>query len=166
MLKIQVPVRTLLSDTGSLTDDEKRELAEEWAERKLNVLLEYAERNRPFALSLCTKVADRFGPDDELSGVLTKSLRVTRTGKRTGRHKKWTYVRYLVLLTHYCALYAPKTRQKTLEQLADMEGFTGEERWKKIEAKITEGLKQVRKEDLLDLCKYFRDKDLPTSFCK
>ena len=146
--------RTLLHDLEPLSEDEKRALNEKRAERSLAAVLAYADYHPSFAESLCKQVADRYGPDDRLSAVLLNRLRVERQGKPRARRKKWDRARLFVLLVHYNVLrQQTKDRREVLRQLASMERVRGETGWKKIEQKITEARKVIRKDELPDFCR-------------
>ena len=131
---------TILGDTESspVTEDEKRQIHEERADSSLDTLLAYADQNRLFAQRLCNKVASKFGPDDELSGLLSGLVRIDRRGKPKGPHKTWTELRYFVLLSEYEVLKdAGIPRSERLELLADKEGLYGVNKTKKIDERIT-----------------------------
>lgn len=134
-------------DAQKLTKDEERAfratLMENWAQDALTQILVYAQANKSFAESMCRSVADSFGPDDDLSAILTNRIKVDREGKTRGRHIKWKNSRYrhLIMLYNIHKLQGEK-REDILKKLAFMEKFTGINATKKIEAKITEARKR------------------------
>jgi len=153
-LNAKAPVPTVLSDAGSLTEGERRHLAEEWLKRNMDVLFSYADYNPSFAEELCKKVADRYGQDDHLSALLLKRLRTDRRGKPTARRKTWTRGRYFVLLLHYQALLKfGENRDDVLTKLAEQEKLTGDNKSKKIEQKITQARKMISQDELPAFCR-------------
>lgn len=164
MLNPRFPVRTtILGDAASVTEVEKVRFADEWAKRSLEVLLAYADYHSSFAKHLCEKVADKYGPNDDLSAVLLHRLRIDRKGKPKARRKTWTRARYFVLLVHYQALMEfrknreevefGKNREEVLTMLAKQEDIRNVD-LKKIEEKITEARKQISQDELPEFCRH------------
>ena len=160
-----VPVTTTALDfVEPPSEVEKREWermrAEQWAKRTLMGLLAYAEHDRPFAMSLCREVVDKFGPDDELGSFIGNRVRVDRTGKRSGAKITWDYGRYYQLRVHFALLCEPgKSRGTVLEELAEMSGLSGNNAAKKIDERLAKARKEVRDEDLPEFCRPTASRD-------
>jgi hypothetical protein len=149
---VAVKAKTVLGEVEPTSEEENREwrkqMAAEWAARTLVHLLAYAEYDAKFAETVCKKVADKFGPDDRLSAVLSRRIQAERVGRPRGPNRKWTDDRYAVLLAHYHALLLDMKRDDALECLAKMEGYTGINASKQIEERITKARKVVSIDDL------------------
>ena len=147
MIKKSVPLKTALNTGRSLTDEEKKEAAKEWAEQTLNALITYADFDNSFAKQLCIIIADTYGSDDILSSTLLSRMRIDRKGKKRGAPKKWDDARYRELLMFYnISINQGEPRQKVLSILAKREEFTGIGANKRIEKKITEARKAIDQE--------------------
>ena len=138
----------LLKDVRPLTDKEKRKYAREWADNSLAKLLEYSASDTVFARDFCSEIAKKFGPHDELAALLQMHLRAERTGKPTGRNKKWTPAFYHMILTYYEIQIANGTKRiQVLSDIVDMAGFSGKKAIKRAEEKITKARKICAKEN-------------------
>lgn len=142
--------KTILSKVEPMSNDEKKAMAEEWAVQTLAALLAYADADLSgsFAKKLCKQVACKFNADKTLSNVLLKNIKPEREGRPRGPNKKWTRARYYVLLVEHELLRLDKRREDVLELLAEREGYTGINKAKKIEDRITQARKEVDKNDL------------------
>lgn len=130
-----------------LSGEDRKRLAEEWAERTINELMVYANVERSFRYLLCNKVVKDFCSDDELSKLMLQLLNDARKGKPKGPRKTWNKSRYTVMLIHYEVRRELWGRKDALEWIAHDEGIgiNGEQdcNIKKVEDKITEARKQV-----------------------
>jgi len=142
--KKQLTHRYWLSDS----EEKKREL-EEWANSTLDKLFEYADLAPGFAEELCEKIVKKYSSNDKLAGQMRNQIKKDRAGMTKGPHKKWTAPRHAHLLQCYeIGMESGMERSQLLSSLADMEGFTGANGIKKIEARITEARK-LRDKNLL-----------------
>ena len=146
--KFRKPPTTLLSKANKpLSDKERAQLGEEWAERTLDSLLAYTKTEPSFGKKFCKKVES----DDELAKQMLKHLRAARKGKPKGP-KKWTNSRYFQTLVHYEILKAKHGRKKALEWIGKNEDIGQREEQifnpKKVEDKITKARKIVKENNL------------------
>jgi len=146
--KFRKPLTTLLSKANKpLSDKERAQLGEEWAERTLDSLLAYTKTEPSFAKKFCKKVES----DDELAKQMLKHLRDARKGKPKGP-KKWINSRYFQTLVHYEILKINHSRKKALEIIGKTQGIGQSEKQifnpKKVEDKITKARKIISKTEL------------------
>ena len=152
-------MKTILSSVEPMTDSELKEMERkdrhEWAERALAELLVYADYNHSFAVKICKDVADKFGPNDEMSSIIKNRILAERKNKNRGPRKKWNYIRYLMLLGHYHLFMkgvkrGDGRRKEVLELLAENNGIKGENRVNKIEGRISKAKKIINPTDLAE----------------
>ncbi len=144
--------KTIFDDVEPLTPEERTQFAEEhrkeWFYRTLGALLGVASydqglaNDQGLAKSLCERIADHYGRDDELRPMMIARLKENAIGKKRGQ--KPDKVRYIVLLTHYYFLRQSMGRSEALWHLAQTEDVTELQ----IERRITKARKIVSPSDL------------------
>jgi len=146
--KFRKPLTTLLSQHNQpLSDKERAQLGEEWAERTLDSLLAYIKTESSFGNKFCKKVEF----DDELAQQMLRHLKAARKGKPKGP-KRWTRKRYLGMLMNYQIRKALCGREDALEWTGENEGIGvhGKDGFnpKKVEDKITKARKVISDDKL------------------
>jgi len=139
------PVLTIFSNSEPLSEEEKKQLAEqhrrEWFERTLDKVVAIAASDKTHAEKLARKCADY----DELRSSLEQELSNRRRPR--GRPKKWTADTYELLLTHYAYYFDAEDRNSSLQRLSTL---FDELDTKMIERHITKARKVVQPENLPD----------------
>lgn len=143
-------LQSLLARYGikEMSDEEIRKLASIWANHTWEELLDYIDTAFDFSFEerVCKDVAHKFGGNDRLSALLISRLRIEREGKPKGPQRKWTEGMLSVLLDEYNIKIKNKIpRNKALDDLAKAYGFSGLNKIKKIEEKISQARKTVDK---------------------
>lgn len=140
-------MKTALDLDKPISPSEQKEFSRDqrakWFAHTLETLIALAKYDSRYAKHLCNKVADTFGPDDILGPFLAKCLRVDRMKKPRGRKRKWDYARYYELLMLYRLACDDVGRKAALDELATKEKYTGANKEKKIEKRISEARKAI-----------------------